>query len=360
MAGRKVLGSFIVILIGLPILFGIIWAVGLVRATVSSNFLSDVPQKIISDIPSSLDGIFAAAKDEKIHMDPRTRAWFQAAEKTGIPPRELLEKTGILAWMKGGLSESLSRIGEVLRGEALIRGVTIDMRPFKAALMHPEMDRFLGGLIDNLPACDEQGLKEWQDRIAGSSGWGDLPPCRPVEAEAAKAVVLSRRAHEVEKIEDTVEVFEDVHPFPFERFGIAKGVAMMSYFLFLIPAVFILLGVWIANRTSAGRLRWMGISIVAGSVPVFLMAYVLKRFGAWASDGRWLSWRWNWSTDFDAVVLDKLGWIPGRIFDALFSPVFGTAAVVALIGVVLVALSYSIRPAAQPQPPLPQPPAVKS
>ena len=43
-------------------------------------------------------------------------------------------------------------------------------------------------------------------------------------------------------------------------------------------------------------------------------------------------------------------WIPARIVDQLFTPVMYTAAVVAVVGVVLVALSYSVRhaPAAAP------------
>ena len=48
----------------------------------------------------------------------------------------------------------------------------------------------------------------------------------------------------------------------------------------------------------------------------------------------------------DSILLDKLGWIPERIMSALFTPVFNTAIVVAVIGVVLVALSYSTRQAA--------------
>ncbi len=347
MTGRKVLGSLIVVLIGLPVLFGVIWAVGLVRATVSSEFLSDLPQEIIAELPSSLNGVYTAAGDPRLDMDPEARAWFQAAEKTGIPLGDLLDKTGIMAWMKGELSNSLGRIGQVLRGEAAARSVEMDMKPLKAALLHPEMDRFLGGLIENLPSCDEQGLKAWEDRLSSGSAWGgDLPACRPVDAEAAKAVVLSRRAYEVEKIHDTVEIFENVEPFPFPRFGLAKGVAMLTYTLFFIPALFILLGVWIANRNAAGRLRWSGISILAGSLPVALMAFSLKKIGSWAMDGRWFGWRKPWESSWDSVMMEQFGWIPGRIFEAFFSPVFQTAAVVAVVGVVLIALSYTTRSAA--------------
>ncbi|MBN1938256.1 MAG: hypothetical protein JW843_01620 [Candidatus Aminicenantes bacterium] len=349
MAGRKVLGSLIVVLIGLPILFGIIWAVGLVRATMSSEFLTDLPQEIISEIPSSLDGLYTAAKDPSVYMDQEARAWFLAAEKTGIAPRELLEKTGMMGWMKGELSGSLRRIGEVLRGEADMRAVTIDMRPLKTALLHPEMERFLGAMIESLPACDDQGLKDWEDIFGEERSWGrDLPACRPIDAEAAKTLVLSRLNRDVERIDDTVDVFEGSEPFPFRRFGVARTVTAMTYSLFFLPAIFILLGVWIANRNAAGRLRWAGISVLAGSGPVFLMALFLKKLGSWAMDGRWMSWRWDWNSGFESTLMDKFGWIPGRIFESFFTPVFNTAAVVAVIGVVLIALSYTTRSAAQP------------
>ena len=40
---RKIIGLLIIILLGIPTLFGIIWAVGLTRAAVSSEILSDLP-----------------------------------------------------------------------------------------------------------------------------------------------------------------------------------------------------------------------------------------------------------------------------------------------------------------------------
>ncbi|MCX6565590.1 MAG: hypothetical protein NTW38_04085, partial [Candidatus Aminicenantes bacterium] len=307
MIGRKILGTSLVVLIGLPVLFGVIWAVGLVRASLSSDFLTKLPQEIIAEIPASMDGIFAAARDENLRMDPGARAWIQAAEKTGIRPSELLEKTGILGWMKGEVSRSLNQVGEVLRGETSIHSISIDMRPLKAALLHPEMDRFLEGLVDNLPPCDEQGMKIWQDRLSSGFGHGEnLPACRPVEAAVAKQVLFGERGREVEKIEDSVEVMENVHPFPFERFGVTKAATMLSYLLFLLPALIILAGVWLANRTAGGRLRWAGISTLAGSLPVLLMAFVLKRFSSWALDGGWVFRHSRWTNDWDAVVFDKL------------------------------------------------------
>jgi len=349
MTARKILGALLVVLIGLPVLFGVIWAVGLVRASLSSEFLIELPKKIIAEIPGSMDEIFTAARDERLNLDPGARAWIQAAEKTGIRPGELIEKTGILGWMKGELSGSLRQVSEVLRGESPVRSISIDMRPLKSALLHPEMDRFLEGLIDNLPPCDDQGLQAWQNRLAAGFSHGeDLPACRPVEAAAAKDFLFGERAREVGKIEDTVQVFENVRPFPFKRFGVSRAVTMLSYLLFLFPALVILIGVLLANQTAAGKLRWGGISILAGSLPVLLMAFGLKKFSSWALDGGWAFRHSGWTNHWDAVVFDKLSWIPDRVINAFFSPVFNTAVVVAIVGVVLIAVSYSARQTAPP------------
>jgi hypothetical protein len=171
----------------------------------------------------------------------------------------------------------------------------------------------------------------------------DLPACRPVDAAVAKEVLFGERTREVGKIDDSVQVFENVRPFPFQRFGVFRAVSVLSYLLFIFPALIILGGVLLANRTAAGRLRWAGISILAGSLPVALLAFGLKKFSSWAAGGRWMSWSSGWRNDWDAVLMDKLGWIPDRIMGALFSPVFHTAVVVVVVGVVLVALSYSTR-----------------
>ena len=343
MTFRKIAGALIVVLIGIPVLFGVTWAVGLVRASLSPEFLVDLPQAIIADIPRTADEIFRAVQDERIVADPETRAWFRAAAKTGTSPKDLLEKTGILAWMKGELSDSLRKLGEVLRGEAPVQQITIDMRPLKQALLHPEMDRFLEATLANLPPCNERDLKIWQDRASGFRR-GDLPACRP-DSVAAKDIFFRERKLAVDRMDDSTQVLEGIEPFPFHRFGFSKSMTLLSYLLFLFPALIILIGVLIANRSGAGRLRWSGISVLAGSLPVLVLAFGIKKFVLWGLHGGMFTWRSPWAHDIDAVVLDKLSWIPSRFFDVFFSPVIGVAAFVATAGIVLIALSYSSRPA---------------
>jgi hypothetical protein len=50
-AARKTIGALIIIIFGLPTLFAMIWAVGLIRATVSPEFMSDLPREIIAEVP---------------------------------------------------------------------------------------------------------------------------------------------------------------------------------------------------------------------------------------------------------------------------------------------------------------------
>lgn len=175
MVARKIIGTLIIVLIGLPILFGIIWAVGLVKATVSAEFLSELPRKIIAEIPDKADQIFLAARDETEIADPDTRAWFQAAAKTGISPRELMAKTGFLDWLQGELTDSLRRIGAMLRGEEPVRPLSLDLRPLKRALLHPEVDRFLEETLKNLPTCDGGGA----EALAGPRPLGRRRPQAP-------------------------------------------------------------------------------------------------------------------------------------------------------------------------------------
>lgn len=342
MIARKIIGTLIIVLIGLPILFGIIWAVGLVSATVSAEFLSELPRRIISEIPDKADEIFRIAQDEAEIADPETRAWFQAAAKTGISPRDLMVKTGLLDWLQGELTDSLRSIGGMLRGEERLRSISLNFRPLKQALLHPEMDRFLEETLKNLPPCDEAGLKRWQELALSGGAGHKLPACIP-DAAVAKDVLLSARNRAVSRMDDEVPFFEDVRPLPIFRMGISRPVKMLSYALFLIPALFIFVGALIAASSRAGLLRWSGFSVMAGSLPVLVLAFVIKRLSLWAIAGGPFAWRGPWTSELGDLVLVKLRWIPMRIVDQLFSPVIQVAAVVAVVGVVLVALSYSMR-----------------
>jgi len=340
---RRFIGLILIIFFGLPTLFGIIWAVGMIKASVSPEFLTELPRKIIADIPETADEIFREAQDEQYIGDSETRAWFQAAAKTGISPRELMEKTGLLEWMSGELSDSLKQIGRVLRGERRPRSIVIDLRPLKEALLHPEVDLFLEKTLQNLPPCDERGLKEWSDMVASHGRHLELPACQPDPA-VAKVVLTEARARALNDMDNEIEAFEGVRNFPFLTFGLSRSITLLSYFLFIIPAAFIFLGALIADSTPAGFCRWSGASILVGGVPALLLSLFTKYLSLWAIQAApFSSWHDHWASDLGDLVMDKVRWIPERIIDQLFSPVVWVALFVCLVGVVLIVLSFSSR-----------------
>ncbi len=157
-AVRKIIGLVLIVFFGLPILFGMIWAVGLIKATVTPEFLTDLPRQVIAEVPAAADAIFRDAQSEDFISDADTRAWFQAASKAGMLPSELMAKTGLNDWLTGELSGSLRQAGRVLRGEARPRPIVIDLQPLKQALLSPEVERFLEATLNNLPPCDAAGV----------------------------------------------------------------------------------------------------------------------------------------------------------------------------------------------------------
>jgi hypothetical protein len=352
---RRFIGLILIVFFGLPTLFGIIWAAGMIKASVSAEFLTDLPRKIIADIPETADEIFREAQDEEYIGDSETRAWFQAAAKTGISPRELMQKTGLLEWMEGELSESLKQVGRILRGERRPRPIVIDLRPLKDALLHPEVSLFLEKTLENLPPCDERGLNAWSELMTVGVRHHELPACRP-DMAVAKTVLDEARARTVNDMDNEFEVFEDVRHFPFLPLGLSRTITFLSYFLFLIPAAFIFLGALIADSSPAGFCRWSGTSILVGGIPALLLSLVTKYFSLWALQSAPFSWHDRWASDLGDLVLDKVRWVPERIIDQLFS-----RHLVLFSPEVLIALSFSVRgKAGQTQKTVPPAPAAPS
>lgn len=354
---RRLIGLLLIVFLGLPTLFGIIWAVGMIKASVSAEFLTDLPREIIADIPEKTDEIFREAQDDRVISDENTRAWFQAAAKTGISPRTLMEKTGLLEWLDGELSDSLRQIGRILRGERRPRPITIDLRPLQAAILHPEVNRFLEETLKNLPPCDERGQMLWGELAFGDIHRHELPACQP-DMETARLVLKEARQRMVDDMDDRIEVFEGVRSFPPLPFGISGTITFLSYFLFLIPAAFIFLGALIAASSPASFFRWSGVSVLVGGIPTLLIALSAKVFSLWAIKAAPFFEHDYWASDLGDLVLNKLSWIPERIVNELFSPVVWVAAIVCVVGAVLYALSFTVRDkASQIQKPVPPPPA---
>ncbi len=336
---RKIVGLFIIVFIGLPILFGIIWAAGLTRAVLNPAFVSEVPQKIIAALPDIADEVLAAGRNPEVIGDPRARAWFEAAAKAGMTPRELLTRTGLMGWMQGELTRSLTDVADILRGRREPAPVTIDMRPLKKALLSPDIDTFLLGVLKNLPPCDQAGLERWARAAEQGIDRSDLPACQP-DLGLAQAALKLRQGRVSSDIPDEVPVFEDVH---FPHLGITAAASTIVYSLFLIPALFILGGSAIAARGKEAFFRWSGISTMAGGLIALGFAWFVRNSAALVT--RYAHWTngTEWSTGLGPLVLEKTRWAATQVLQQLFNPVLSVAGAVCAVGLILFALSFTMR-----------------
>lgn len=338
---RKIIALLIIALIGLPILFGVVWVVGLTKATVSSEFISELPQEIIREIPDIAEEIFEEGQNERVIRDKSTRMWFRAAAEAGVSPKQLMADIGLLDWLEYELAESLDEVGEVLRGERRARSITINLRPLKDILMRDEIDQYLMRVLEELPPCDEEGERQWIQ----IGRWGledrELPACRP-DMEVAKEALTEWRMDAVTDMENEVEIFEDIDFIPF---GMSRALPVLSSFLFVIPALFIFIGSLIAATSPASFFRWCGVSTFLGALPALLLAFFVKHVSLWGLKiAPFYSSDWDsWSPELQELVFEKMSWIPMRIIDQIFSPVVTVAAIVCVLGIVLFAISLMVR-----------------
>jgi hypothetical protein len=342
---RKVIGLIIIILFGLPSLIGVIWTVGVTKASVSPAFLSDMPQEIIREVPLMVEEIFEEAQDEDVIRDETTRKWFQAVSQADVSPRELLAEIGLLAWMENELSQSLQDMGDVMRGKTRVRPVEFDLRPVKKAMYHPELEKYVLQVMQNLPPCDEYGIRQWKT-IAGGDEWFEAPACRP-DMNTVRTVLQLERDELVREMPNEVEVFSGIRYVPF---GAVRFITMLSYFFFFVPLVFILAGAAIAADSFGSFLRWSGLSILIGGLIALGLAFFIKNFAILGIGLAPFTQPDYWSTDIQTLVLEKTRWIPIMIMERLFDPVMVVAGVVSVCGVLIFAFGLIARGGRKKQP----------
>ena len=340
-AARKIIALLIIIFFGIPILFGVIWFVGLTKATVSPEFLTDLPREIIADVPEMAEEIFTEAQSERVITDENTRAWFRAAAEAGVTPIQVMEETGLQDWLRNELSETLRETGEVLRGKRRPKTIVLDLRPLKEILLRDDIDRYMIRILEQLPPCDEEGTQSWSE--FSEEAWTDKwpPACRP-DPDIAQEILKYERIEAVREMEEEIDIFEDVRFIPF---GISRAITWFSYSLFLIPAFFIFIGALIAATSPASFFRWTGVSILFAAIPALLLSFFVKSVSLWALNFIPYSYAHaeTWSTELNDLVLEKISWIPVMIVEHLFSPVVAVSGTVCIIGLVIFVISFMVR-----------------
>lgn len=337
---RTIFGLLIMIFIAVPVLFGIIWGVGITQAFVSEKTLTEMPGEIIAEVPGLLDGMMLAARDEDSDMDYGTRAWLNAVAASGTTPKQLLRETGLDDWLEKELSGSLASLGKIMNGKRAERSVWLDMKPLKAAFSHPAMASWLARVLENLPPCSTGESEAWALALSGGSMYESLPPCRPgeVQAETVAALIRSRIDRD---IPDRVNIMENAR-FPRENFNIARTVDSFAYLLFLIPALFILLGALVGARSKSHFFRWSGAATLAGGGLVLALSSLAREAIPWAMRVGPLDYRYSshW-VHWHEVFADHAGSMAMVVSRHFISPVMTVAGGVCIVGLLLFAFSFT-------------------
>lgn len=347
---RKAIGLLIIIFIGIPALIGIIWGVGLTRAVVSPEFLSEMPGEIITKIPDLLEETLEAVDREDVIHDEEARKWVRAVADAETTPKELLEKIGIMDWLKTELSQSLEDIGEILRGKISPRPVVLNMRPLKAALRHEGIQHYLKEILGKLPPCTDDQTREWVEAVVEEKPFRhDTPPaCQPPDLVKAVDILRAAWLEEVDEIPDEVDLIEtdDWDFYPRTGVNITHIVVSLTYLLFFIPAVILLLASLIGASPGSGILRWVGISTLIGGLLAFGLSKLVGKMVQWGIDVGPVGYSYS-DVDFPfeeagEIFVEKMGDIILLVIDHLFSAVNTVAGTVCIVGIVLIALSYLV------------------
>ena len=349
-AARRLIGALIIILVGVPLLCAIIWAVGFTRAAVSPEMISELPQSIATEVPRLIDDSLAAAAAES-GVKENTRAWLKAVADARISVTDLLMETGVTPWMKTEMTGSFRAVASMLRGETEPRPVFLNLRPLKLAFQHPAVERSLNQVLDKLPPCDADQLETWQRFAANPGGDVELPACR-LDPTVVSAAMQTARMRMAGDIPDEIELFKSdsirfISPRYFSprfspfRMNIHGAVVTVAYFLFVIPGIFILLGALLAARSKSSFFRWSGISTLIGGLISLGFATLLGRAASWAIGfapyhGH-VSGHWPKLSPLFVGHLESLFSVIGKFF---FSPVIAVSEAVCVIGLILVALSF--------------------
>lgn len=336
---RKIIGFIMAILLGVPILFGTIVAIGLTEATISPAFLSEMPREIIEKLPDTLDQLYAEAEKDDFIEKKEFGSLVVAMKRTDRSPGIILEQSGIMSWMKSELDESLGKLGKVLSGEISAENIKMDMSKLKSSILSPVITSYLKDVIEELPECSDSDLEEWKEVIS-TGNYDHFPECRPAGVEITPEIVMQIQRKIADDIPDEVTLFEGGEYIP-KNINIPKFVLAMTYFLFIFPAIFILLGSLIASTSKGGFFRWSGISILLGGLSAYAFGNLLTNLVP-VSDklSRYYDFSEQFSARYGDILSKKIVEFSDMIMSPLFKPVSNIGGIVAIVGLIVFAISF--------------------
>jgi len=343
---RKVLGGLFLFFIAGPVLGAVIWGAGIASGVLGEGFLEEVPKEIIRQIPEVVEETFEAATQPGAITDPDAAAWVAAAAGAEKTPSQVLEESGIYAWLEEELGGTVTAVHDALRGEIPPEEVTLDLRPLKAAITSGPMRAWLDDVLGRLPECDAAGLERWDLAVRRLGTHKRLPPCNPGTRMNAVAV---------QTLIDGMVEFED-RVAPLEEQDLPPGLNALQvahealWVMFIAPLILLIIGAAICSTSPGGFLRWLGIGTLFGSFSALLLAWSTR--GVMAAALAMDPAQWDlagdtpfWTSEASRALALRIMDLTSFTLEKLFEPVEATAWVVVAVGAVLLGLSFLPRDA---------------
>jgi len=349
---RKIIALIVIIFIIVPLMFGIVWTVGLTKAFLSPELYSKVPQILISETPEIADSILEDLKERDFNRifiiekngsriySEDSKKWFEAIKKADISAKEIMKNSGITSWLENELSESLYKISEILKGKVQTHDVYLDMEQLKNAIKSDYLKSSFLKVIKKLPQCSEDNLEKWKQIYDWEDIDRELPACRPDNEEISRHVINKILNDAAKDIPTEVTLIQLDQDYPV-GLNISKVANTFSYFIFIIPFIFIALSSIIADSTKIGFLRWFGgTTLVSGLIPLLFAKFVNSIFDF--SDNI-LKFH-VYQDEINTIFQEKINYLINLIISHVFDPVIKVAGVVTIIGLIIFAISFVLHP----------------
>ena len=338
---KRLLGWLLITLIAAPLLFGIIWSVGLASALTSPVLLSDVPRKVISEAPELIDFAFEEAQRSEAIPDENVRAWIEAIADVDTTPSEILEEIGIFSWAREDLSESLEEMGEILRGNKQSSSVVLNTKGLKEAVNDPKAEAYYKEVVSNLRDCRSFERDSWSKLVFATGGdVEELPACNPGDEVTNEVVDEAKK--EISRINDEVAVSQNFLIPTQDK--LVKTVIRTTSVLFILPTLVMFLGVLLISRFWKTRLAIIGLTAFATSTVVYIIAYISKQsaFLGVNINPNWTTYSEDslWSQEFQNYIVSTFGDTIKNTFTLIFDPVMDVATYIIALGLFIVGLSF--------------------
>ena len=339
---RKIIGLFVIVCIAMPTLVGIIWATGFTSAVLTQSFLAEVPQKTVQQLPALLDQFTNMAKGSDAIKNKHARAWIKALDKTKTTPSQILKQIGVYQWLESELSNTLGKFGKMIKGEVAPGQLVLNNKVLKKALAHPAFHQYIKDVLAQLPACQEPQRKVWSQTLQQQKDEDTkLPACNP--GTAVTQTMIKKMVAAVVLMPEKISLLKKDIPLLLQMVRIASAT---MWILFLIPALFLLLGAGIAGGSnSKSFLRWLSIPIVLASLFPFVVSSAVRYATLLAlriDPGHWSEQFQSayYTPEMQRLMLEKTAPLIESIIAPLMSSVADVALITIIVGGILFLLSF--------------------